>query len=96
MVAPPDKPQRSAQSQRSEWTQPATAEKAPIATADGGLRRTPEAELIPDPVTRPQSTQQPDLFDRPATETPSDEPLNARLAKVARQASMDPRDGIDL
>ncbi|WP_419320498.1 hypothetical protein ACN2C7_06075 [Caulobacter sp. ErkDOM-E] len=52
--------------------------------------------MIPDPVTRPQSTQQPDLFDRPATETPFDEPLNAGLAKVARQASMDPRDGIDL
>lgn len=99
VVAPPTKPQRSAQSQRSDWPQPAMAEKAagaPIATADGGLRRTPEAELSPDAVTRPQSTPQPDLFDRPATETPSDEPLNARLAKAARQASIDPRDGIDL
>ena len=90
-----------------DWTSlivPATAANGPsVSEVDGdpanaGIRREPELpeheEIVPPP---PSPSQEFDIFDdEPDVDAGKAQAMRQRMRMVARQASLDPNDGIEL
>lgn len=108
ILVPPDvKPLSDESTARDDWSahapiKPAPASAPPAAVVDpanGGIRREPELgaheEVTPSP---PPATRQNEFLfdDAPDEANVARQALTRRSARAARQASMDPDDGIEL